>query len=435
MKNTNKKEVYLLIGLLAFLVGLLYYMLIYPTLKSNLSDARNDKAKAISEYNKVTAELATLDERKSQIKSEKGEALNKSKRFYPDIIEENILLELEQIESESNFKGDFTLDDVKVSQIEDMTPNNAVLPETSFDALNEAINKADDALNGKSSDKDVSINKDKDTSTTTVNNGSNNNTNSTDSNSTSEETKTSQGTCKVLTISVSYTDQEYKNLKEFLYKLENYNRIIAISDFKATRADNGNALAGSFNMELYAIPKITGNKDKNYSKWTKKDAKGKEELFAQGAATGAKIKKDQDDIDFMCILKQPNSVYPSVSFGKNDNKDTSSYVYADSTNAVNGTVTFTKGEDGNYYYKYTIGQSSYPKSTMGDGEKFEPSNNSVDIKVTSDVRDGSKDKNGLNLTVVNNTDIPVNIKVSDDSKKNPRFNLEDSKGTGNVYVK
>ena len=116
-------------------------MLIYPTLKSNLSDARNDKAKAISEYNKVTAELATLDERKSQIKSEKGEALNKSKRFYPDIIEENILLELEQIESESNFKGDFTLDDVKVSQIEDMTPNNAVLPETSFDALNEAINK------------------------------------------------------------------------------------------------------------------------------------------------------------------------------------------------------------------------------------------------------------------------------------------------------
>lgn len=429
MKNNSKKEIYLLIGLLAFLVAILYYMVLYPPLKNKLSDARNDKAKAIAEYDKVTEELATLESRKSEIKSEKGKALNSSKRFYPNIIEENILLELEEMENASNVKCSFTLDDVSVKAIDDMTPNNDSLPQTSFDELNDAINNADNVLNGKDDNTKVSSNVDTSTATSTVSNNTNNTTEGT--------TKTSQGTCKILSINVTYTDQEYKNIKEFLYKLETYSRIITVSDFKASASETGGKIAGSFSMDLYAIPKIKGNNDTDYSKWTKNDAAGKDELFAQGAATGAKASKDKnkDDIDFMCILKQPGSVYPSVTFGKNDDNNSSSYVYADSNSIVKGTITFTQDDDGNYYYKYSIGSSNYPKSTMGNGEKFEPTNNSIDIKVSSDARDGDKDKNGLDLTIINNTNLPVNVKDSDDSKSNPRFNLQDSKGSGSVYVK
>lgn len=424
MKNNSKKEIYLLIGLLVLLVAIVYYMVLYPPLKNKLSDARNDKARAIAEYDRVTEELATLDLRKSEIKSQKGAALNQSNRFYPDIIEENLIIELEEMANATNFQCNFTLDSVKVSALEDMTPNNADLPESSFDSLNDAINEADKALKSNGTVKDTDINKNTNIATDTVN-GANN---------TQATSKTSQGACKVLSINLSYSDQDYKNLKDFLYKLEHYDRIVAVTDLQAGCSDKANKIAGSLNIELYALPKINGNDDENYSVWTKKDAAGKEELFAQGAATGAKAKKETDEIDFVCILKQPGSVYPTVTFGKNGDKDTSSYVYADSDRSVKGTITFTEDKDGNYYYKYSIGSSNYPKSTMGDGEKFEPSNNSIDIKVNSDARDGNKDKSGLDLTIVNNTKLPVNVKLNDDSKVNPRF-TETSKGTGSVYKK
>lgn len=436
MKNNSKKEIYLLIGLLAFLVGLLYYMVIYPSLKSNYSDSVNDKSKAISEYDKVTAELATLKTRKSEIKSKKGEALNKSKRFYPDIIEENLIIELEDMANAANFKSNFTLDDITVNTLEDMTPNNETLPPTSFDALNDAINQADDALDDKSKkskvSKDISKNVSVASSTVSSNSASGNNSNSNGNNS--DKAKTSQATCKILSINVDFTDQQYKDVKSFLYSLENYGRIVAVNNFKVVASETGNTIAGSFDIELYAIPKVKDNDDKHYSDWTKNDAKGKEDLFAQGAATGVNVKKDQDDIDFICILKRPDSVYPSVTFGKNDDKDTSTYVYADSDNKVKGTITFTKDKDGNYYYKYSIGSSNYPKSTMGDGEKFEPTNNAIDISVESDIRSGLKDKAGLDLTIINNTKLPVNVKVNGDSKSDKRFN-EDSKGSGSVYMK
>jgi type IV pilus assembly protein PilO len=114
-----------------------------------------------------------------------------------------------------------------------------------------------------------------------------------------------------------------------------------------------------------------------------------------------------------------------------DNNDTSqnSYIYADNPQAE--PVEFIIDKEGDVFtYKYRTQGDAYP-GDFGLGATFEPGEQ-IDIHVYSSEKVDENDNSGINLTINNNTDIPVDIKVDNDDRDNPRFNVESQ--IGNIRI-
>ena len=109
-------------------------------------------------------------------------------------------------------------------------------------------------------------------------------------------------------------------------------------------------------LECYAVPKIGGN-DNSYSKWDYSNVYGKDELFGEGAATGAygvsveEATEKEKTNDFVGMVKSSSSVQPTLTFGRANDEYCSTYIYDDSSSVVDVTLTVTE-KDGKYYYKY-----------------------------------------------------------------------------------
>lgn len=410
--NISKREKYLLIGVLAVLVGVLYYSFGYTKQVETLEAAKADKEAAITEYNKVQAELATLEERKLNIKDLTASATNKSAKFYPEIIQEKIIIELNEMMEKTGFKGDIAFVPTVVAGVEDSTPNPELIGDTTFQSSVDILKGKSDSI-VESSDK----------------------TETDDSATTSTEVKTTESTAEKIVVTINYKSS-YKQLKDFLIELESYSRKI-ISPSLIAQSLEGN-ISGELTLEFYGLPKVDDSDD-NYLEWTLKNIYGKDELFNNGNATGAyansveEIKANEDSCDFIGMVKSSSSIYPTLQFGKANDSLGKTYIYATSESVVEATLTLTKGDNGKYYYKYSTGASRYPNTNTGNGEEFTFAGDVIKVKIESEARSGKNDKAGVKLKVINNTDKSVEVAINGDDATNPRVELTHEGGS--VYKK
>lgn len=410
--NISKREKYLLIGVLAVLVGVLYYSFGYTKQVETLEAAKADKEAAITEYNKVQAELATLEERKLNIKDLTASATNKSAKFYPEIIQEKIIIELNEMMEKTGFKGDIAFVPTVVAGVEDSTPNPELIGDTTFQSSVDILKGKSDSI-VESSDK----------------------TETDDSATTSTEVKTTEATAEKIVVTINYKSS-YKQLKDFLIELESYSRKI-ISPSLIAQSLEGN-ISGELTLEFYGLPKVDDSDD-NYLEWTLKNIYGKDELFNNGNATGAyansveEIKANEDSCDFIGMVKSSSSIYPTLQFGKANDSLGKTYIYATSESVVEATLTLTKGDNGKYYYKYSTGASRYPNTNTGNGEEFTFAGDVIKVKIESEARSGKNDKAGVKLKVINNTDKSVEVAINGDDATNPRVELTHEGGS--VYKK
>lgn len=410
--NISKREKYLLIGVLSVLVGVLYYSFGYTKQVETLEAAKADKEAAITEYNKVQAELATLEERKLNIKDLTASATNKSAKFYPEIIQEKIIIELNEMMEKTGFKGDIAFVPTVVAGVEDSTPNPELIGDTTFQSSVDILKGKSDSI-VESSDK----------------------TETDDSATTSTEVKTTEATAEKIVVTINYKSS-YKQLKDFLIELESYSRKI-ISPSLIAQSLEGN-ISGELTLEFYGLPKVDDSDD-NYLEWTLKNIYGKDELFNNGNATGAyansveEIKANEDSCDFIGMVKSSSSIYPTLQFGKANDSLGKTYIYATSESVVEATLTLTKGDNGKYYYKYSTGASRYPNTNTGNGEEFTFAGDVIKVKIESEARSGKNDKAGVKLKVINNTDKSVEVAINGDDATNPRVELTHEGGS--VYKK
>lgn len=89
-------------------------------------------------------------------------------------------------------------------------------------------------------------------------------------------------------------------------------------------------------------------------------------------------------------------------------------------------------KDGQYCVQYSIGDDEFPEYNFGDGKTFVPGSD-LSILVMSSSRAGEDDKVGLEATIVNETDMTLNIKVANDDSGKPRFVVKDYTGEVNLY--
>lgn len=432
----KKNEIYTLVAVLAVLLGVMYYSFVFNSKSSQLEAAREERQAAVTEYNKVMDELSTLDERKGNIKELTAGIKGKTEKLYPEIIQEKIITEIDELMKKSEFKGDISFSPIEVINLENLTPQVEKLPNTSFDTYADAANKYIDSHKNKSkSNKDSSDNDSTEVDEDTANSSDSSTSDGSVVTNNSASEYSDDSSCEHFQLSINFTDVNYKQLKNFKKELESYQRKITCQSVTTTYA--GGKISGVIVLECYAVPKIGGN-DNSYSKWDYSNVYGKDELFGEGAATGAygvsveEATEKEKTNDFVGMVKSSSSVQPTLTFGRANDEYCSTYIYDDSSSVVDVTLTVTE-KDGKYYYKYSAGSSRYPATTMGNGEEFTPCADVIKVSIESEARDGSTDKSGIKFKVINNTDKKVEVAINNDDADKPRVTLE-SEG-GSVYKK
>lgn len=82
--------------------------------------------------------------------------------------------------------------------------------------------------------------------------------------------------------------------------------------------------------------------------------------------------------------------------------------------------------EGIYYYRYKTSVSEYP-ADYDSGQPFDPGT-MIDLKVISSRRYDDNDLSGVNAVLINETDIPMNVRVEYEDANRPRFNVVEQRG-------
>ncbi|MFU7515740.1 GspMb/PilO family protein [Clostridium sp. HCS.1] len=419
--NISKREKYLIGILGTVLICFGYYQFIYKTQVEKLSAKRDEKSKVEERYNEVTQAINSLDSKEENLKILKSTVLDKSKKLYPVIMQEKIIIELDKLLNDSGVKGNIAFSPIEASPVEKFTLPEVTKPESSLKAIaNEYLGDIE-----KTSDE-------------VANNESANTATEGDEGQTSQEQSSSNAaTSEQLKVAINFSGS-YEALKKFISSIENYERKIVITNISIS-SKSQEELAGVMNLEFHAVPKLA-DEDMEYLNWTLNNVYGKEVLFSNGAASGAyastiEERNNQEDInDFVMMVKSSLSELPTVTIGRAKDDTRESYIYSDNDKIENIEISLEE-VSGKIYYKYNTSNSYYPKDNSIEGKEFTPKSENIVLEIISEKRSEVTDNSGIKLKVVNNTSKKVEIIVKDDDNSNPRVTVTSEGYTVNVTKK
>lgn len=234
--------------------------------------------------------------------------------------------------------------------------------------------------------------------------------------------------CSSIPYEITYSGT-YDGLKDYMQYIADYKYRMNISRINIAYDEDEDTATGSLTLNGYAI----SGPDREPDKVEITDvAEGKNVIFAHegtGRRTTASSKYAENDGEaivtnhniVMLLNNADNDSADGIILAA-DQTDEDTYVSSADNSAVNATITITS-EDGKNYVEYAIGSDSY---------KAEVKTEDVTIYVNSSARVGNDDKNGVNVSIDNQTELPVVFKVKDDDASNPRFKV--TKKTGSVTI-
>lgn len=407
--NISKREKYLIGILLAVLICFVYYQFIYVNQVEKLNNKRAEKNQVEQRYNEVMAAIANLDSKEESLKILKATVLDKSKRLYPTIMQEKIIIELDKLLTDSGLKGNIAFSPIEVASVEKMVSPEVQKTESSLKALV-------DEYNGSTSNEATANGVEQQSQSNTSENGA-----------TSEQLK----------VAINFSGN-YEALKTFIASVQNYERKVVITNISIS-SKSQEELTGVMNLEFHAVPKLS-DEDMEYLIWTLNNVYGKEVLFSSGAASGAyastieEQSNEKDVNDFVMMLRSSTSELPTVTIGKAKDDSRESYIYSDNDKIEEVEVTFDE-VGGKIYYKYRTSSSYYPKDNSSQGKEFTSKSKDIVFEILSEKRSGTSDNSGIKLKIINNTDKNVEIIVKDDDTSNPRVTVTSEGYTVNVTKK
>jgi type IV pilus assembly protein PilO len=241
-----------------------------------------------------------------------------------------------------------------------------------------------------------------------------------------QEEQLSQSNADNLQINLNF-NADYYDLLDFINDLQNNQFEITLSNLALTVGEN-NIIGGSMSMDFYSIPKLH---EHDYMDWVWVDyiESGRSNPFYE-----SDVQRDQywtTRYDFVMNIKPISSDLPTVTLGEEDDIARDSYVYADS-NSVES-INIEVMQDGEmYYYKYRTSMESYPVNYEEEWIEFTPENDYISMQINSEPRSGADDQAGVELNIVNDTDIIFYINILNEDLINPRVEYEES---GNVVFR
>lgn len=411
--KVSSREKYLLVILGSVLTCILYYQFIFSNQYAKVTELQKQKSELKSKYETTVAFVNSLDKKKEDLKSLNSKIYSKTLVLYPSIIQEKIILELDDLLRKSNVLGNLAFSNIEIKQIEDMKKEDKIAGESSLQQYVDDYNSKESSKNDAPATPEASNNTAADNSLTV----------------------------QQMKVTVAYTGT-YKDLTAFIKNVEdhNLNKRIVINNLTIESTDDGK-IKGTFEMELYSIPKFDDSDD--YAKYTLSGALGKENPFdgvtpakTSLGTDGSKVSSVKSGVasnyyDFLLLVRPSASDLATVSlnYGKDTKMETA--VYADGDGVENVEIYVSK-ENGKYYYKYKTSRESYPKNYDSDKIEFVPQGDLIVLKAISTIRLDQYDKSGVNVKLFNYTDKTFRVEVYGDDTVRPRVSFANSDSNINI---
>lgn len=422
----SKKEKMLLGVLGTVLVSVIYYQFVYVNQVEKLEIKRAELSEVENRYTTTMQTIANLENKKSEIKVINSNIEEKSGIFYPTILQEKIILEIDTLITASGLKANISFNPIEVAAVETFTVTEVIKTESTLQFIADSYTGSrDTTLADNNGEQKVENN-------VVLSNGETSN----EGNSQDIATDNS-ATAEQLKIGISFNGS-YDALKRFIGLLEGYSRKINITNLAITPTSTTD-VTGSMSLELYGIPKLN-DKDIEYLKWELENTYGKDTPFTVGAANGAysstieQLGTEADINDFVMLLRAPASELPTLTLGRANDSDRTTYLYSDNVKTEEAEIEFNE-LDGKLYYKYKTTSGYYPKDNTSTGAEFTTKSDNIVINITSEARVGTDDNSQVKLKVINNTERKVEVFVEKDDTSNPRIEIQSSGNSVNVKNK
>lgn len=231
--------------------------------------------------------------------------------------------------------------------------------------------------------------------------------------------------CTYAEFPISY-EGEYEGIKDILDYVNNYKYKMNITSSTISYDMETKLCTGTINLVMYSVSGTDALPDDiNIDVPT-----GVENLFL-GGGSGVTSQTYSHDADNGATIATDNDIVITLNNSENDaasgiivsSGNDKTYVTS-SENKVEDLKVTVYEEDGKKFAKYAIGDQSYD---------LEIKSTSVKVYVKSSKRVDGEDKNGVKVTVANDTDLPVFFKVADDDTASPRFKVVNKQGAVKVY--
>ncbi len=241
---------------------------------------------------------------------------------------------------------------------------------------------------------------------------------------TTETTSLGGGLQGIATSSQFTFSAGYEEFKAFLDYIANYRERMVITELNADYSVEMQTVEGSFKLLQYAI---AGETREPVKVMEPNRLQGTSNVFMQAAGNFGEADQAGEPADFFLMLSQPEAIMEAKIIGKSGDTSEKTYLVSDDNSEQEVTITF-EGDAGTYTASYSIGKKAYE----GDKITF-TKEGAIYFEILSSPRVGSDDKVAAKVSVINKTDVNVNVRVLEDDKEKPRVNIMGK--TGAVLVK
>ena len=406
----NKNEERLLIIFVLLLLSLGYYFFVFEKQKNRSEELKVQAAEEKRKYNEAMTKIASLERKEGQLKVLNSNISIVTDKYYRELVEENIIVQLNKFIEDTKFNGKvLTFNPVDVVEME--YPMDTVKnPDSMLKKF------ADSYKSGKALDLSLKNNTTSDTNTSSDNS-------ELPKKSTDIKMKKTVATVEQMKFVVEFNDASVDSTLDFLKAVEDNGKKIVIRNIDI-KGSSLNVISGTINLEIYVMPSLESKKEENL-------VNDNNSSVDVAFNTSSVIEEKKESNDFIMMLKSYKSVFPTVVIGKADDNGSNSYLSSINNKEENVEIILTK-ESGKYYYKYKLGNSTYPTNYNGNGLEFTPSGDDINFKIVSSIRNGNDDKGGAKIKIVNKTDKTVKVKVEDDDKSNSRVDIDSEGGSVDI---
>lgn len=130
------------------------------------------------------------------------------------------------------------------------------------------------------------------------------------------------------------------------------------------------------------------------------------------------------DYDVYLSLQSYETDSPALKMGF---KTDASKTIINEDNDVKDVTLKITGEAGDYRISYKVGNVTYPVNDYAEGADFTPGVK-LSLLVNCSSRTSVNDVSGANVSIINESDMTLNIKVINDDEGDPRFKIVDKQG-------
>lgn len=392
MKISNREKS-LLFALALGIVGFGYYKVVWDYQYKEIKTLETKEQEKQNEYKDDVRMVQSIEPNKEEIKIYNTEIQNLTAGFYSSIEQPNVILELNNLMNDTGVNGTMSFSEIKtmpIIQNQEATSSNQETEENKnqiqgiVNDYNEVVDNSKKQPVQKKTEEIYNLNQ------------------------------------MMISLSINGT---YDSIMSFTKAIEDNPKHINILNFNLSAQTDGKVSA-NMNIQLVAMPKI----DASTEEFTTADDKyGKDNPFSGASAAGTgtienELANSKLKNDFLMTIRPINSDLPTIVLGKAEDKDKASYLSKDENTSTNIEM-YVSGKDGKYYYKYKVGDKTYPADFSGNGEEFKPNGNDINFEIFTEKRLNNDDKSGANIKIVNSSDKEVNLVIDKDDDKNPRVNV------------